>query len=256
MTVTYEQLASHRWARTGLTMSDGSLWCPCLDCYDAARCIKDGERMGVTHIIQNGFAPKFDSGVELDLVNDVDGISKIVCMEIKRDYYLDDLGLVAGDVVIDIGAHKGIVSCYLAKRYPDINVYAYEPLIDNVEALKENARRNGVNIEVNNLAVTGDGRDVMIHYSNDNTGGANIFSGGDKPVKHVKSAKFEDVLGRFEKIALLKIDCEGAEYELDPKLLSNVMNLRGEFHNTYGDAEALLAKVRQYVKNSLVSKQN
>ena len=252
---TCQELISHRWSETGVVMRDGSLWTPCLDCFEGLRSEHDSHSV-IASLIHNAFAPIFRSGVQLDLVNDIDAVCKMVTLEIKQDYSLDDLNLKPGDVVVDIGAHKGVVSCYLAKRYPGIKVYAYEPLEDNYLALVENIKRNGVDVEANHFAVTGDGREVTLHYSNGNTGGANIYGGGYEPVKHIGSVKFADVLGRFEKIALLKIDCEGAEYELDPNLLDHVSHLRGEFHGSYGNADALLEEVNKHVKDSLVSRQS
>ena len=235
-------------------MRDGSLCTPCLDCFEALRCEHDSHSV-IASLIHNAFAPIFRSGVQLDLVNDIDAVCKMVTLEIKQDYNLDDLDLKSGDVVVDIGAHKGVVSCYLAKRYPGIKVYAYEPLEDNFNALLENIALNGVEVEANHCAVTGDGRDVTLYYSNGNTGGANIYGGGYEPVKHIGSVKFADVLGRFEQIALLKIDCEGAEYELDLNLLDRVKHLRGEVHGSYGNADALIEQFKRHVTDCLVSRQ-
>jgi FkbM family methyltransferase len=252
----YKEIFGHRWSETGVILRDSSVLTPCLDCYDALWCKRKESGIVDYQIIPNGFAPVFDNGIVLDLVKDNDAVCKMVTLEIKQDYDLDNLDLKPGDVVVDIGAHKGVVSCYLAKRYPGIKIYAYEPLIDNYLALVENAILNDADIEAYNFAVTGDGRDVTLHYSNGNTGGANVYGGGYEPVKQVKSVKFADVLGRFERIALLKIDCEGAEFELDPNLLDNVDAVRGEFHGSYGNADALFAEVKRRVKNSLVSRQS
>lgn len=251
----YQEVINHRWSETGVVLQNNYVLTPCLDCNDALLCQVNSGVVDYV-IIPNAFAPVFENGIELDLVDDIDAVCKMVTLEIKKDYDLDNLNLKAGDVVVDIGAHKGVVSCYLAKRYPGIKVYAYEPLEDNYLALVENIRRNGVDVEANHCAVTGDGRDVTVHYSNGNTGGANIYGGGYEPVKTIGSVKFADVLGRFEQIALLKIDCEGAEFELDVNLLDRVEHIRGEFHNSYGNADELLEKVRQHVKDSLVSRQN
>ena len=250
----YQEVINHRWSETGVILRNGYILTPCLDCNDALLCMVNNGLVDYA-IIPNGFAPVFDNGIALDLVEDIDAVCKMVTLEIKQDYNLDDLDLKSGDVVVDIGAHKGVVSCYLAKRYPGIKVYAYEPLEDNFNALLENIALNGVEVEANHCAVTGDGRDVTLYYSNGNTGGANIYGGGYEPVKHIGSVKFADVLGRFEQIALLKIDCEGAEYELDLNLLDRVKHLRGEVHGSYGNADALIEQFKRHVTDCLVSRQ-
>ena len=56
-------------------------------------------------------------------------------------------------------------------------------------------------------------------------------------------------------IDLLKIDCEGAEFEIlsDPEVLrGKVKAIRGEFHKSRGDAEALLEKVKAVVPDTKV----
>jgi hypothetical protein len=39
-------------------------------------------------------------------------------------YGLETIGFQPGDIVIDVGAHLGLVSLYLAKRWPFLRIYA------------------------------------------------------------------------------------------------------------------------------------
>jgi FkbM family methyltransferase len=72
-----------------------------------------------------------------------------------NDYYLTRTATFRdGDIVMDIGAHVGVLSIYLARRYPFIQVYAVEPDPLNYAALKQNIERNGVtNITAINKAL-------------------------------------------------------------------------------------------------------
>lgn len=235
----------HRWAKIGVYNRDGSMSVPCIDCND--------ENIGAK-IIPDGFAPKFSSGVTLDLVPDDDGISKIVCREIERDYDLDGLNLKPGDVVLDIGAHKGIVSCYLAKRYPGINVYSFEPDNANFDALTENIKRNAVeNYNLFNVAVTKDGRNVSVIHADGNSGGGSISDGDGE------SMTLQSIMNLCGgRVALLKIDCEGSEYEIledAGELLKRVDHIRGEFHGGLEKAETLISYVRQFVHDVKVTVQ-
>ncbi len=239
----------HRWAKLGVFNHDGSLSVPCIDC--------DAERKGVK-IIEDGFKPVFDSGVTLDLVPDDDGVSKIVCREIAQDYDLDGLNLKPGDVVLDIGAHKGIVSCYLAKRYPGVDVHSFEPVRANYEALKKNKELNGIDLEITpyHMGVTKDGRDIHIAASEGNSGGGSMADEGELAT----STTLENIINRSDngRIALLKIDCEGAEYEIlegAGDLLKRVDHIRGEFHGGIDKAEPLIKYVRQFVPDVKVTVQ-
>lgn len=51
-----------------------------------------------------------------------------VAGELWQDIYgLDAIPFQPGDCVIDIGAHIGLVSMYLAKRWPFLRIHAFEP---------------------------------------------------------------------------------------------------------------------------------
>lgn len=230
---------THEWSKIGLYNKDGSLSIPCLKCDDEAISAN-----GQDVIVRDGFKTSFNNGVDLKLAPDSDGISKIVCREIKRDYDLDSLALKQGDTIVDIGAHKGIVSCYLAKRYPGVNVLAYEPNPNNFAALVKNIAMNEAStVTPYNLAVTGDGRRVNIEDNKDNSGGGKVIEGDS-----IGSVTLRDIIAEHGKIALLKIDCEGSEYEVlkDIELLKNVRHIRGEFHKSSGDPHALIEACKQY----------
>ncbi len=218
----------HRWAKTGLIAEPGVIVVPCLnpDC--------DAELWRrTTQSLVRGPGMTIN-GMRLDIEDDPDGgVAKVVCREAARDYK-DPLPLGKGDVVLDIGAHVGIVSIYLAKRYPGIRVFAFEPVGENFIRAERNIRVNvapGITIE--NKAVTADGRMVALTGNADtNSGGASIISAAS--YAPVASHSIADVFAMFEgRCKLLKIDCEGAEYEIleaAGDLLHRVDYLRGEFH--------------------------
>jgi FkbM family methyltransferase len=78
---------------------------------------------------------------------------------IQHDYYLTQTAVLReGDTIIDIGAHVGVVSIYLAKKFPLVTVYAIEPDPRNYACLLRNIALNGVaNVVAINKAVSGDG---------------------------------------------------------------------------------------------------
>lgn len=232
----------HTWGNIGL-FHEGIAYRPCTGCYDA-------ESQG--QVIPDWF----DVGLGLDLVDDTDGISKIVGREIKTDYKLDDLDLKDGDTVIDIGAHKGIVTSYIAKTYPNVKVISYEPVKENYAALLENVKRNGLkNVTAHNLAVTCDGRDVTIYTDPlNNSGGSTLYGNGNG--QSVKSVTLESILEGLKSVAILKIDCEGAEFEILPSAsLDKVQRLRGEFHRANGNVYELIDLVKSQVSDVVVTVQ-
>jgi hypothetical protein len=68
-----------------------------------------------------------------------------VAWELQADEYrLREIHFDEGDVVIDIGDHIGLFSIYLAKRWPGLTVFAFEPFPANFRNFAENLPLNGL----------------------------------------------------------------------------------------------------------------
>jgi FkbM family methyltransferase len=180
-------------------------------------------------------------GIPLTVVDRRESIAaKSVAKDLMKDgYQLKEIEFKPGDVVVDIGGHIGLFATYLAKKHPGIKIYSFEPIPPNFEAFQENLRLNGVtNVQVFNQAVTKDRRELemIVHFQN--SGGAtghlrDMTLPGHAHFK-VPSLTLDDIFEKFgiTKCKLLKIDCEGSEYEIlmNTKMLDRVEHLRGEFH--------------------------
>jgi polysaccharide biosynthesis protein PslF len=84
-----------------------------------------------------------------------------------NDYHLSQMAIFReGDTVIDVGAHVGIFSIFLAKRFPFIKIYAIEPDPINYRSLKQNIELNGLtNVTAIHKAISGDGRNRKLYAS-------------------------------------------------------------------------------------------
>lgn len=116
-------------------------------------------------------------------------------------------------VVLDIGGHIGTFTTWAVGQGAG-KVVAYEPEPDNFRMLTLNTA--GMPVEINNKAVTRDGRDVALHVkTSGHTGGHSIiFNGRTRQDLIVPSERFIDIVNRVQPV-VIKIDCEGAEYEFD-----------------------------------------
>ena len=162
-----------------------------------------------------------------------------VAWELQADNYrLRNIQFAEGDVVIDIGAHIGLFSIYLAKKWPCIKVYAFEPFPQNLANCLENLRLNDVrNVVLSRKAIASDNRVLSMAASPQNSGGASAIEStfGIHPVVGgIASITLDQVFAAHEidMCRLLKIDCEGMEYEilLGARLFGKVEYLAGEFH--------------------------
>jgi len=140
----------------------------------------------------------------------------------EHDYYLLQTAVFReGDTVVDVGAHVGAVSIYLAKKYPFIKVYAVEPDPLNYRFLKRNIELNGVtNVISVNKAVSGDGQNRTLYSDPGNSGWATIdrrvaSSKGVLRTAQVESMNLEQLFEEYEirHCRLLKITALGAIQE-------------------------------------------
>ena len=157
-----------------------------------------------------------------------------------------------GDVVIDIGAQVGVVSAYLGKKYPFLRIIAFEPVKENYDRLVRNLDANDIdNVTALNMAVTSDGRKVSMDGSLDmNSGSMNIY-GKDKGA--IESTTIDMLMKAYDidNIRLLKIDCEGSEYEIlegSEHLLDKIDAIRGEIHPMAGKSQQdLMTLIQKHI---------
>lgn len=152
----------------------------------------------------------------------------------EDEYSVEKLPLVAGDVVIDIGANVGAFSVAVAHRFPGVKVIAYEPDPANFELLVRNVFDNGLQhrIETRNIAVWKDAGGVSL--TGDGSGVGTIGPGEtDRPAE---SRTLAQVLEPYEEVALVKFDCEGAEVQIitaSPDSLHKIHAVVGEYHDAH-----------------------
>ena len=122
-------------------------------------------------------------------------------------------------MVVDIGAHIGGTALYCANFGAE--VHAYEPERENFGLLKKNVEENRLQdkIKIFNLGISGFGEEKQRKmYLHEGNSGCHSFNSKNAPgmtdeLQRVDTISIHDVLKDIEHCDLLKIDCEGAEYE-------------------------------------------
>ncbi len=117
-----------------------------------------------------------------------------------------------GAVVLDVGANIGLFTCLMAKLAgPKGKVYAFEPEPKNLELLRENVSRNGLN----NVVVLRKGLSDKPGVSKVAPGGAHAAFGGseeDSGSAEAELVRLDDIPEvAAERVALVKMDIIGYE---------------------------------------------
>lgn len=155
----------------------------------------------------------------------------------KAEYWIPEA--VQPEVILDIGANIGLTAVYFAMRYPNARIYSFEPVEENYKLLQKNTQAFE-NVTTLNYAL-GDTDGTLTFYASDDTknfGGGSLHEIGVDTgrqqlisVKETSSALKE--LG-IHKADLIKIDTEGAEYEIfrsmDPAIYKDAQWIIGELH--------------------------
>lgn len=148
--------------------------------------------------------------------------------------------LQKGDIVLDIGAHIGIYAVYAESQ--GAKVYAYEPEPENFAVLQKNIKLNNCSNIIAFCEAAGGkpGKRLLYSFPTDSTA-ASFFENSDPIHKPIKSAAVEaKTLAQMleqnglDRVDLLKVDCEGAEYEFlfetPPSVFQKIRNLSIEYH--------------------------
>ena len=172
------------------------------------------------------------------------GIKEIFIEEIYRQ------PLPPNAFILDCGANIGLSVIYLKKICPTATIIAFEPDPDNFKLLQKNIASHDLhNVVLKNEAVWKE--ETMLSFESEGTMSSKIvFDKGAGRSKLTKAVRLKDHLNR--KIDFLKIDIEGAEYQVLCDIrdnLSFVKNLFVEYHGMFGQVNELSELFDLFSKN-------
>lgn len=176
---------------------------------------------------------EFRSGARLKVGRGVDHVP-IVEVFLRRDY-----GDVSpGATVLDLGASTGVFAVFAAASAPGARIIAYEPMRGAFELLVENVRRNDADVVCHNAAVTATGAEAALYIDGEGLFFPSLVPPASRARSvSVPSVTLEQVLerDRLSTVDLLKLDIEGAEYEVlynTPRdCLDRIAEIRMEAHD-------------------------
>lgn len=122
--------------------------------------------------------------------------------------------------VIDVGANVGFFSLYMFSEYPEASILSFEPMPFNYNQLKNyQSSYPAYNWHIEQKALADHREGLKLHSSTVEgfSTMASVFEADGKgEVINVPTMTLADVVGshKFEKIDLIKLDCEGSEYAI------------------------------------------
>lgn len=149
--------------------------------------------------------------------------------------------------VIDIGGHVGTFSVQLARLHKDARITAFEPSATTADYLRRNVEQNGVadRVTVVQSAVASTTGHAIFDDNGAGSGLNGLLAGrtdGATGVStEVETIAFDEVVAALgAPVDLVKIDCEGGEYDLvlgsAPESWSSVQRIVIEHHPVPGHA--------------------
>ena len=184
------------------------------------------------------------NGLTLILSDQPHDVITFIVVFVKRDYG----NIAKGSQIIDVGANIGMFAVYAAQEGAG-RIFCFEPNRDAFRTLEKNIAFNKLEKIVTplNLAVAGtSGQTVAIPKASspyNHTVAATAIDAAADGYDMVETVSLADFMRDqgLRRVDLLKMDCEGAEYDIFPNLapetIAAIRSIRMEVH---GDMRQLL----------------
>jgi FkbM family methyltransferase len=163
-------------------------------------------------------------------------------LEVLKEVFVDKVygqDLPKRPYIIDCGANIGLSVIYLKHTFPDAEIVAFEPDTTNFDLITRNIQ----SFEYSNVTLKKEAvwkENTILHFSDKGSTDSKIEAVPTKESIEIPAVRLRDLLVR--KVDFLKIDIEGAEYEVMKDLdghLQSVRNLFVEYHGTFSQNNEL-----------------
>ncbi len=148
-------------------------------------------------------------------------------------------------VVVDVGANIGDFTVQAASLCPHGHVYAVEPLAGNVEMIALNSALNRIsNVEIVQVALGASEGEVEIDVAGSHS--STYYRSREAVTQKVRLTTLASFIkeNEIDRVDLLKLDCEGAEWDILPcsdQILPRIRQICMELHLAGGWTSEKLA---------------
>lgn len=174
---------------------------------------------------------------------------------LQKTYTPEGFMIKEDDTIVDIGAQRGIFSVYAGAFAKKGCIISFEPESKNFQYLQKNIELNNLeNIKVNKCAIGGErGKRKLYLCEGNNTGGHSLYASYRRGFEEVEIITLGEVFSKYniQRCNLLKLDCEGSEYEilysLKARNLNKIEKIAFEHHIVMGED---INKLKKYLEKN------
>lgn len=184
---------------------------------------------------------RFRNGAQIKIGRGIDHVP-IIEIFLREDYGK----MPDNSSIIDLGANIGVFTVYATTTARNVTVYAYEPLRDFYNLMRENVKLNkqADAVQCFNFAVASEATTRTLYVKGTDfffptLVGKETTNGQEKTQEkiEVRCTTLAQIIesNKLQQVDMLKMDCEGAEYEIlyptPPSYFERIKEIRMEYHN-------------------------
>ena len=196
--------------------------------------------MRVITMPQRGVLP---TGIKIKItVDEKTNLQMVEEAWIISDYFSSGFRIQESDIIIDIGAHIGTFTMYAAKLANKGKVYSFEPCLENFLLLERNCKLNDVkNVTLSQYGIYGKKGTAKL-FLDEKSECHNIYR-KSKEVVSIECITLKDIFdtNKIQLCNFLKIDCEGAEYDVlfntPADYFERIEKIALEYHDFFCDGK-------------------
>ena len=161
-----------------------------------------------------------------------------------HDYPIINLPNYSTKTIVDVGANVGATAIYFHSRFPDSEIFCYEPSLKNYRYLQKNTKDFN-NIKTFQYGLYNETKQCQLFYGKDQSAQDSIIisneTRGESEIVNLVKASEEITNKGIREISILKIDTEGCEIPVLEELLILGNTDIGIIYNEYHSEEDRLA---------------